>query len=99
MADPGDDDETKASSSRLPVTALPPTPARAQRASIAPSSGSGSAFGTSATSATTVGSPLKALERDEILRTRKFCLIAIVIAIVGGSAVPFLPGDPTASAL
>jgi serine/threonine-protein kinase len=49
--------------------------------------------------ATTVGSPLEALERDEILRTRKFCLIAAAIATLGVAAVPLLPGDPSASLL
>ena len=49
--------------------------------------------------ATTVSSPLEALERDEILRTRKFCLVATGIAILGVAAVPLLPGEPTASAL
>jgi len=42
-----------------------------------------------------VGSPLEALERDEILRTRWFCLIATTIALVGGLGVVVLPGDPT----
>ncbi|MEO6773696.1 MAG: serine/threonine-protein kinase [Kofleriaceae bacterium] len=54
---------------------------------------------TGTSNATTVGSPLEALERDEILRTRKFCLIACVIAMLGVAAVPLLPGEPTASAL
>ena len=51
------------------------------------------------TSATTIGSPLEALERDEILRTRTFCVIGFAIAIASAVAVPFLRGDPTASAL
>ena len=74
-----DDEETKASSSRIPVTPKPPTETGA--------------------SGTTVGSPLEALERDEILRTRKFCYIAIAIGLGGAVTVPILPGDPTASAL
>jgi len=46
---------------------------------------------------TTVGSPLEALERDEILRTRWFCLIGLAIGVSGGASVAFLPGDPTVS--
>jgi serine/threonine-protein kinase len=48
-------------------------------------------------SSTTVGSPLEALERDEMLRTRRFCAIAAVIACVGAAAALVLPGDPTAT--
>jgi hypothetical protein len=47
----------------------------------------------------TVGSPLEAMERDEILRTRLFCIIGSVIALVGGTACAILPGDPTATLL
>ncbi len=46
--------------------------------------------------ATTIGSPLDALERDEILRTRWFCLIAFAMMIGGGISLLFVPGDPTA---
>ena len=45
------------------------------------------------------GSSLEALERDEMLRTRTFCIIAIGIAGLGAIAALGLPGDPTASAL
>ncbi len=48
---------------------------------------------------TTIGSPLEALERDELLRTRRFCVIGACIALTGAFSVPLLPGDPTASAL
>ena len=48
---------------------------------------------------TTIGSPLEALERDELMRTRRFCLIAALIGLCGGLSVPLLPGDPTASVL
>ncbi len=48
---------------------------------------------------TTVSSPLEAMERDEILRTRKFCVIGCAVALLGAGSVPLLPGDPTASAL
>jgi tRNA A-37 threonylcarbamoyl transferase component Bud32 len=50
-------------------------------------------------SSTTIGSPLEALERDELLRTRRFCVIGACIALAGAFSVPLLPGDPTASAL
>jgi len=46
------------------------------------------------THATTVTSPLEALERDEILRTRRFCLVGSVIAVVGVIGALMLPGDP-----
>ena len=54
---------------------------------------------TAVSSTTTISSPLEALERDEILRTRRFCIIAALIAVAGAGAVPLLPGDPTATAL
>ena len=66
-------------------------PSRSRPFTKLPSSGGGGS--------TTIGSPLEALERDEIMRTRWFCLIAAAIAFVGGISVPILPGDPTASAL
>jgi eukaryotic-like serine/threonine-protein kinase len=71
-------------------TQAPTGTPRFPRPSRPPSSHSGS---------TTVGSPLEALERDEILRTRRFCIIATAIALAGVLAVPLLPGDPTAAAL
>ncbi|HEY1556768.1 MAG TPA: serine/threonine-protein kinase [Kofleriaceae bacterium] len=49
--------------------------------------------------ATTIGSPLLALERDELLRTRWFCLIALGMVIGGGASVLIVPGDPTAAKL
>ncbi|MGE5187080.1 MAG: serine/threonine-protein kinase [Acidobacteriota bacterium] len=90
MSAPADDEETKASASRIPVT--PIRPARQVRPTSAPSTGGSSG-------STTVGSPLEALERDEIMRTRMFCYIAMAIGVVGAGSVPLLPGDPTASAL
>ena len=54
---------------------------------------------TTAGGSTTVGSPLEALEHDEILRTRWFCLIGVAIALFGGASAFLLPGDPTISAL
>ncbi len=44
----------------------------------------------------TVGSPLEALERDERLRTRRFCHVAFAICGAGALAVVLLPGDPMA---
>jgi eukaryotic-like serine/threonine-protein kinase len=46
------------------------------------------------THATTVTSPLEALERDEILRTRRFCLVGSFIGVVGAIGASMLPGDP-----
>lgn len=54
---------------------------------------------TSAGSSTTIGSPLEALERDELMRTRRFCLIGALIGLCGGGSTMLLPGDPTASAV
>nr|HEX4313944.1 protein kinase [Kofleriaceae bacterium] len=48
---------------------------------------------------TTIASPLEALERDEILRTRRFCFVALAIVVCGLGAIPLLPGDPDATAL
>src|SRR6187402_2707608 len=49
--------------------------------------------------ATTIGASLDALERDEMVRTRKFCFIAFGLAALGVLAALTLPGDPAASAL
>lgn len=76
---------TAATSADLPT---PPVRAAASHASHGHTSGGG---------ATTIGSPLEALERDEMLRTRRFCFIAALIGLTGGTSVPLLPGDPTAS--
>ena len=54
---------------------------------------------TAAGGSTTIGSPLEALERDELMRTRRFCLIGALIAVAGAASVPLLPGDPTASGI
>jgi hypothetical protein len=66
--------------------------------SVAPSSSQTSSpgnslAGPSAVSATTVGSPLEALAHAEILRTRKFAAVCIVIALAGAAAIPILPGE------
>jgi len=47
-------------------------------------------------STTSVGSPLEALERDEIMRTRRFCYITVVLAVLAAFAVLVTPGDTTA---
>ncbi len=41
---------------------------------------------------TSIGSPIEALERDEMLRTRTFCLIVILLAIVGAATAVLIPG-------
>ncbi len=43
---------------------------------------------------TTISSPLEALEKDEILRTRRFCLVGACIGIAGGASATTLPVDP-----
>jgi eukaryotic-like serine/threonine-protein kinase len=48
-------------------------------------------------SSTTVGSPLDALARDEVMRTRRFVVVGMVIAAAGLLAAPLLPGDPIAT--
>jgi len=48
---------------------------------------------------TTIGSPLEALARDEVMRTRRFAVIGLVIALCGALVIPFLPGDPAASGI
>jgi serine/threonine-protein kinase len=88
-----DPEATKASSSRLPVSdgyTVQRPPQRSRMVTRPPSTSS---------SSTTIGSPLEALEHDEILRTRWFCFIGAAVGIFGGVAVPLLPGDPTASVL
>ncbi|NVB79336.1 MAG: serine/threonine protein kinase [Kofleriaceae bacterium] len=90
-----DEIATQASGSRVPVHTMPtsitPVMRRVRSFTKQPSTGGGGS--------TTIGSPLEALEADEIMRTRWFCVIATAIALVGGLSVPLLPGDPTASAL
>jgi len=50
-------------------------------------------------SSMTVGSPLEALERDEMARTRRFCFIGIAIALIAATSVPLLPGNATAAGM
>jgi serine/threonine-protein kinase len=90
-----DDAKTQASSSRIPVDTLPtqvmpmgPRTRAASRSATKVPSVSGSS---------TVGSPLEAMERDEILRTRRFCFIALGICAGGSSSTFVLPGDPIAT--
>jgi len=78
----------------LPTSAAAPVAATVASATSARLQSSRTSSG-----GTTVGSPLEALERDEILRTRRFCLIGAVIGTCGGAAAPLLPGDPTATAI
>jgi serine/threonine-protein kinase len=96
----GDDDgRTQASSSRTPVDTLP-----TQVMPMGPRTRTGSPTRTptkvpSHSGSSTVGSPLEAMERDELLRTRRFCFIATGICACGSSSVFVLPGDPTATAV
>ncbi len=46
-----------------------------------------------------IGSPKQALDHDELLRTRRFCGIALVLVLAGGGSVLVLPGDPVAAKL
>jgi eukaryotic-like serine/threonine-protein kinase len=49
----------------------------------------------SATTGTTIGSPIEALERDEILRTRTFSWLVMILAAVGIVGALLIPGgDP-----
>jgi eukaryotic-like serine/threonine-protein kinase len=43
-------------------------------------------------SGTSIGSPIEALERDEILRTRTFCLLVMLLATVGAFVSVVIPG-------
>ncbi|HEY5925500.1 MAG TPA: serine/threonine-protein kinase, partial [Kofleriaceae bacterium] len=95
-----DDMATQVSSSRLPVHSIETsiTPNSPRKRASTPSLGpKGSSLGGSAN--TTIGSPLEALEHDEIMRTRLFCVIGFLIGVGGGGAALFLPGDPTITLL
>lgn len=71
----------------------PADPAPVRAASPSAASDAGSAAGrTVGASGTTVGSPLEALHRAEILSTRGFCKTTIAIGLAGAAAVPLLPG-------
>ncbi len=51
-------------------------------------------------SGTSIGSPLEALERDEILRTRAFSWLVMLLAAVGSTVAIVIPGgDPIARAI
>jgi len=78
--------ETATSTSALPELDRRPRPYAAY-----PATASGGS--------TTIGSPLEALERDELMRTRRFCTIGALIGLAGGGSVLLLPGDPTASVI
>jgi eukaryotic-like serine/threonine-protein kinase len=89
-----EDVDTVASSSRLP-----PSGSRGGSERRAPSpTSSPTATGSQSTAAptggsTTIGSPVEALERDEILRTRRFCIIAVFISIGAIGALPFVHAE------
>ncbi|HEX5059943.1 MAG TPA: serine/threonine-protein kinase [Kofleriaceae bacterium] len=106
MSSRDEDQATQLSSPRLPQQ--PParvsrdslhevetsiTPQNPRRRMSTPSLGpKGSSLGGS--NATTVGSPLEALEADEIMRTRLFCIIGMLIGAGGGASALVLHGDP-----
>jgi serine/threonine-protein kinase len=81
-----------------PTASPAPTGRTSQTSSPAARTGSGSS-GTAATAASTVRNPLDALDRDEVLRTRRFCLIGCLISLGGAASIRMLPGDPTMSLL
>jgi serine/threonine-protein kinase len=64
--------------------------------STAGAPGSGSASGSGSAGGTT---PLEALDRDEIRRTRWFCYVAFGISAVAAASLTRLGGDPAATAL
>jgi serine/threonine-protein kinase len=69
----------------------PPSPDDVATATIAPTTGTI----VPATSTTGPGSPIDALERDEILRTRTFCVLVMLLAVAGGATAVLIPGgDP-----
>lgn len=45
-----------------------------------------------ATAGTSIGSPIEALERDEIMRARTFSWLVVLLAVVGSSAAAVIPG-------
>ncbi len=86
-ADIADDvaDEEEANASSEPLTLAP--------LGTAGSLGGGTASASQTSIGTTlVSSPRAALDHSEILRTRNFCLVGLVIAIGGALVVPQLPG-------
>ena len=96
-APPSDDDDPTSTPEPPPPEPAPPAepdPPTAANPSHASSQAppSGSRAGT-----TTIASPLEALERDEILRTRRFCVVVVAIILGGLASVPLLPGDPDAA--
>jgi serine/threonine-protein kinase len=91
-------DAAPASRDSLPPSLAPATTVGSTAGSSSPSlSHPGTALTTSPQ--TTIASPLEALERDEILRTRRFCMIALAIVLCGLGSIPLLPGDPDATML
>ncbi len=47
----------------------------------------------------TLNAPLETLARDELRRTRWFCYVSFVISAVAAASLPWLGGDPAATAL
>jgi eukaryotic-like serine/threonine-protein kinase len=77
----------------LPLRTAPPV-GNASRSSSAAASGSASP-----SADRSIGSPLEALRRDEVLRTRRFCFLGILMILGGASAVAVVPSSPTMTGL
>ena len=92
----GDQPESATVVDRPGARGLPPSsvPVATQRPEAERSTGPSSS---AAATATTVGSPLEALARDETIRTRKFCYIGLVIALGGAGSLLFLPSRGTST--
>ena len=50
-------------------------------------------------SATSIGSPLEALSHAELLRTRNFAKVSMIIGLAGAAALPFAPAERTPTIL
>src|SRR3954464_10224945 len=101
-ADAGDDPDGPATVIEKPRARSPePTrePPNQPSRTHASSPGGSSLAGPSGAGATTVGSPLEALAHAEVLRTRNFSYVTLVIALAGAACIPILPGERIPSIL
>jgi serine/threonine-protein kinase len=98
-----EDGETQASLTDLPAIRTRAAGERALSPTASPSIASALSTGTTAGASldgtSMVASPLEALERDEILRTRRFCVISVGVALGAAAAMPFVGADPAAGRL
>ncbi|MGE5186027.1 MAG: serine/threonine-protein kinase [Acidobacteriota bacterium] len=88
---------SRATPTSTPAATPEPEPAAepvtvARGANAATAVGSRSSLGGGASAQTTIASPLDALARDEVLRTRNFIYMGFGVAFGGLAAIPFLPG-------